>query len=117
MASPSDFANYPPFPSDVPVAQVSRISLAKLLAQDQAESSVFYESCRTTGFFLLDLQDHEDGRCLLNGTQSLRRIAEELFSLKEEEKTKYSYKPNGSINGFVPLCYVSAARFATEELM
>lgn len=105
MASLSDFAQYPSFPNNVPVADVTRLSLSRLMAQDQAESELLYQSCRSSGFFLLDLQGNDSGQHLLEDVRQLRQISAELFDLKSEEKMKYSYKTGGPIHGYLTPCY------------
>ena len=101
MASPFEFAQYPPFPEDVPVAKIERISLGKLLGGDQGESDLLWHCCRTSGFFLLDCQTHRSGEYLLNGVSELRRISEELFDLNQDEKSKFAYTVgSGPIHGY-----------------
>ncbi|KAF9888980.1 hypothetical protein FE257_008150 [Aspergillus nanangensis] len=54
---------YPaPFPQDVPLAPLQRLSLDKLLHHDPAEAERLTEVCTDTGFFYLDMMDHPMGR-------------------------------------------------------
>lgn len=62
-----DFLNmedlYPvPFPTDVPIAQIEKISLNKLLKRDEAEEQRMFSVCTGSGFFYLDMMDHQMGR-------------------------------------------------------
>ena len=65
MASTSVFSSYPPFPSDVLTAPLSRISLSKLLLGDTDEEKALFQASRTAGFFLLDLSRSKLGEALI----------------------------------------------------
>jgi isopenicillin N synthase-like dioxygenase len=54
-----DFHDLPPFPNDVPIAPLLRISLSKLVAGDQGEIHRLWEACSQLGFFYLDLRDSQ----------------------------------------------------------
>ncbi|KAL9052650.1 MAG: hypothetical protein Q9162_005277 [Coniocarpon cinnabarinum] len=90
----------PPFPDDVPVADLYQFSLSKLVDGEEAESRALFEACTTTGFFLLDLQDHDIGKQLLASVPPVFDVAEELFSLDFDEKDKYSFKAGQPIFGY-----------------
>lgn len=51
MASRELFTNAPAFPSNLPVAKIPSISLAKLAHNDTSESEAVFVACRTLGFF------------------------------------------------------------------
>jgi isopenicillin N synthase-like dioxygenase len=87
---------YPPFPSDVPTAQLSKNSLRKLLSANGAESEVLYDSCKTSGFFLLELSATPHGEEILQDVAKAFEMTEALFKLDLEEKMKYSMKPGRS---------------------
>ena len=54
---------YPaPFPENVPIANLEKISLNKLLTDDEVEAQKLFEVCTSTGFFYLDMMDHPKGR-------------------------------------------------------
>ena len=59
MASVELFSHIPPFPTDIPVTKMSKISLAKLAAGDEAEGKAVLDASRKLGSFLLDLQEEE----------------------------------------------------------
>ncbi len=83
---------YPPFPGDVPVAQLSRISLKKLLSDDEPESEALYKSCKVSGFFLLDVTGTPQGEEILRDVTEAFEMAETLFGMDLKEKTKFPYK-------------------------
>ncbi|KAF1354849.1 hypothetical protein BDV97DRAFT_344114 [Delphinella strobiligena] len=56
-----DFHHLPPFPSNVPVAPLLRISLQKLLSGEQNEVDRLWKACRELGFFYLDLRGGRSG--------------------------------------------------------
>jgi len=87
---------YPPFPSDVPTAQLSKISLRKLLSANGAELEALYKSYKISGFFLLDLSATPHGEEILQDVAKAFEMAEALFKLDLEEKMKYSMKPGRS---------------------
>lgn len=84
---------YPPFPGDVPIAQLSRISLKKLLSDDEPESEALYKSCQLSGFFLLDLTATLEGEEILRDITEAFEMAETLFSMDLKEKMKFSLRP------------------------
>ncbi|EHK97192.1 hypothetical protein M7I_7076 [Glarea lozoyensis 74030] len=54
---------YPvPFPDDVPIAKLETISLNKLLSNNEVEAQRLFNVCKGSGFFYLDMMDHEIGR-------------------------------------------------------
>ena len=56
---------YPaPFSNNVPIAEIEKISLNKLLNGDEGEAQRMYDVCTGVGFFYLDMMDHEKGRKL-----------------------------------------------------
>lgn len=55
-----DFEGLPPFPTNVPVAPLLRISLRKLLIGDQDEVNRLWKACCELGFFYLDMRDGQN---------------------------------------------------------
>ena len=82
---------HPPFPDDVPVAPLLRISLKSLVERDASEIQRFTNACEDLGFFYLDLSDVDHGRSLLGDADQLFEVGKELFQLPTEEKTKYDF--------------------------
>lgn len=52
-----EFDDIPPFPNDVPLAPLLRISLRKLISGEKDEIDRLWEACCELGFFYLDLRD------------------------------------------------------------
>jgi len=85
------FSDLPPFPSDVPTAPLSQLSLQKLLSGDTAESERLFEICQNLGFFYLELCGVSPGDELLRDVATLFNVGKELFDLPVEEKVSYDY--------------------------
>lgn len=96
----SDFWNHsnPSFPLDVPTAKLRKVHLQKLAAPNEEESQKLFESCRTLGFFLLDLQDSQEGIAMLRDAGKMFTLAKLLFGLDTDTKMKYILR-NGSAFG------------------
>ncbi|KAF2135261.1 uncharacterized protein K452DRAFT_293354 [Aplosporella prunicola CBS 121167] len=82
-----------PFPDNVPVADLARISLAKLLDDDQDEAALLFEVCKTNGFCYLDLTTHPKGLELIKDAEEVHRASKEAFektpiNAKREFKTR-----------------------------
>jgi len=99
MASSAEFSHYPAFPADVSSAQLSRISLSKLFADDVNEAKALFESCRSVGFFLLDMSGNDAGEALVRDIDVLLELAQLTMALPEEEKMKYHAKPPQKLFG------------------
>jgi isopenicillin N synthase-like dioxygenase len=99
MTPPQLFTQYPPFPNDVPVASVPRISLAKLISNDVTQCRDLFDICRSVGFFLLDLSDDESGQAVLQSINTVFGITRDVFDLEEREKSKFSQ--NAAAGNFV----------------
>lgn len=100
MASATQFSHYPPFPDDVPSAALSKVSLAKLYANDVDETRALFESCRSVGFFLLDLSGHEAGEALIRDIDRVLDITKTTMELPEEVKMEYHAKPPNRLVGY-----------------
>jgi len=109
------FPDLPPFPNDVPTAPLLRLSLRKLIDQDQQEVDRLWRACCDLGFFYLDLRGgtpskrdsfREDGDGEINGdgllqnAEKLFHLGDEVFDLPDEEKLKYDFKDRGSYFGY-----------------
>lgn len=86
------FPGLPPFPADVPTADLPRISYAKIQAGDEIEADRLFEACKRWGFFLLDLRDNLDGSAFLDLADQVEEIGRNFFDLDLEEKNKYHSK-------------------------
>ena len=83
------FPELPPFPMDVPTADLPQISYAKLQAGEKIEVDRLFEACKHWGFFLLDLRDNADGSALLDLADQVVEIGKKAFELDLEEKNRY----------------------------
>jgi isopenicillin N synthase-like dioxygenase len=100
-----EFPFLPPFPKDVPIAPLLRISLKKLLAHDSTEEDNLFRACRELGFFYLDVgsaADDEtiDGKLLLKDVDSLFDLSEGIFKLPTKEKQSYDFNDKHSYFGY-----------------
>ena len=93
-------ATNPPFPSDILTAPLLRLSLSKLLKNDQQESTRFFQACKELGFFYLDLQGVPLGNSILRDADKLFDVGEKLFELDLEEKQKYDFSAQQSYYGY-----------------
>lgn len=80
------------FPTDVPTIELEKISLNKLLNDDEVESRKMFEICASTGFFYLDMMDHPKGRQLWADACHACRVGKEELPTHSIEEKK-SYKP------------------------
>lgn len=79
-----------PFPDNVPTIELPRISLKKLLQNDETEINEIWNICKTAGFFYLDLTDHPTGLQLWNDGVTACEVGRATLSkLSMEEKMSY----------------------------
>lgn len=90
--------SYPSFPSDVPTAALTKLHLQRLMSANEEESRKLFESCQTSGFFLLDLQASPEGNMMLKDVDEMFKLAGSLFDLDTNTKMKYILK-NGTAFG------------------
>ncbi|KAF2016805.1 Clavaminate synthase-like protein [Aaosphaeria arxii CBS 175.79] len=82
------------FPPDVPTIALAKFSLALLLNNDKDEAQRLFNTCRTTGFFYLDMLDHPTGRRLWRSACNLHQIGRERFrDTPIEKKMEYKTRP------------------------
>jgi hypothetical protein len=94
MPTARAFAAVPPFPSDVPVYELPKLSLKKLLSNNEEESSALFQSFREHGFMLLDLQGCAEGEEVLEEAEKMFEVTEAVtLGLPIEEKLNYPIKP------------------------
>jgi isopenicillin N synthase-like dioxygenase len=106
----SSFPNLPPFPDNVPTAPLLRISLLKLLQDDQEEQERCWKACCELGFFYLDLRTWDEegvsnrlflnGDTLLEDADRLFEVMKGFYDLDVQEKIKYDLKDQGSYFGY-----------------
>ncbi|PQE14364.1 oxidoreductase 2OG-Fe(II) oxygenase family protein [Rutstroemia sp. NJR-2017a BBW] len=93
------FAQSPPFPDDVPIADIPVISYKGLLSDSSTESEKLFNACREHGFFLLNLRDSEEGEALLKDAVSMFKISNATFDLGQDELMKYVCNPPRDLRG------------------
>ena len=101
MPTVEQFSKYPPFPTDVPVADLRCLSFRKLLADEESESERLFQSCREIGFFLLDLRGTSEGENMLKHAETAFDLNKKILELDQEELTKYAFQPPASLFGYV----------------
>ena len=92
MASTTLFKSLPPFPEDVPIATISKISLAKLVSRSKSEAELMLEACQELGFFLLDLTGDPVGEAMIKEVDVVFEIVQQTMHLSMEEKIEYKQK-------------------------
>ena len=103
MPTVDHFDKYPPFPADVPVADLRCLSFTKLLADEESESERLFQSCREIGFFVVDLRGTSEGEAMLKHAEIAFDLNKKIFGLDQEELNKHAFQPNESLFGFVLL--------------
>lgn len=81
---------YPPFPSDITTAPLVSLSLAKLEVHDAAESEAFFKSCRSLGFFYLNMEGSTLGEHLVSEAEQLHKLQQDFFERPNDEKEVYA---------------------------
>ena len=103
MPTVDHFNKYPSFPTDVPVADLRCFSFSKLLADEESESERLFQSCRETGFFLVDLRGTSEGETMLKHAEIAFDLNKKIFELDQEELNKHAIQQCVSFFGFVLL--------------
>ena len=82
----------PPFPDDLPLADIYSVDFDKLKAGDEEEARKVFEASRGYGFFYL-ANTHIDYNFMFD-------VAEETFNLPLDTKMKYEMGNTGSYFGY-----------------
>jgi hypothetical protein len=101
MPTSTYFSRYPVFPSDstVPVADIPTLSLNKLQAGSDVESSRLYQACRKEGFFFLDLNESQRGEALLQNGGKMFDLIERTLTLDQQTLEQYACDAPRSLIG------------------
>jgi hypothetical protein len=99
MPTKTLFELLPPFPNNVPIANIPRLSLNKLFANESFESERLYDACRTYGFFHLNLEGPSGGESLLKDAEAMYELDRRIHRLEQVEKMKYAYSPPSQLFG------------------
>lgn len=78
-----------------------RISLAKLVADDDAESAQLFRASKETGFFLLDLRGTGEGETMLKDAEATFDLSEKVFDIDQAELMKHAFTIPGGVFGYV----------------
>ncbi|OCT52474.1 oxidoreductase, 2OG-Fe(II) oxygenase family [Cladophialophora carrionii] len=84
--------NIPPFPSDVPVADIATVDFDLLAQGDPEQARILLHSCQNYGFFYLS-NHHVDSHFMFN-------LADSVFSLPLDEKLEYDMGTTGHYYGY-----------------
>ena len=103
MASPTLFESQPPFPDGIPVADIPKISLRRLVTGDDAEAML--SACCKLGFFLLDLTGDTLGEKMIKDVDAVFEIARQTMELSTAEKEKYAMDIPRDYLGYVILSF------------
>ncbi|KAF4965266.1 hypothetical protein FSARC_6916 [Fusarium sarcochroum] len=96
----------PPFPENVPIVPIARISHTKLASSDKDEMKKMLKAAQADGFFYLDLTDSAVGQALLHEAENGLRFWKETLNLPlshkmeylaEKGKEMFGYKPAGAV--------------------
>jgi hypothetical protein len=93
MKQSANIMELPAWPVDVPTALLNKISLAELLEGDEMESAALYASCKSSGFFLLDLKGCQDGDVLCKKSETIFGLAKNMCDMPYEQKMQYALRP------------------------
>ena len=72
--------------SDILIAPLGTIDLARLIAKDLVEIDKLLQACITRGFFYLDLETCDVGRKLLSDERNVLRVMKQYFDQPLEKK-------------------------------
>jgi hypothetical protein len=101
MHTPTHFSRYPVFPSEsiFPIAYIPTVSLSKLRAGSDEESSRLYDACRKEGFLFLDLSESQQGERLLQYGGKMFDLIEKTLTLDQHTLEKYACDAPRSLIG------------------
>ncbi|KAL8736135.1 MAG: hypothetical protein Q9181_002525 [Wetmoreana brouardii] len=87
---------YPvPFPNDMPIADLEKISLYKLLNDDEDEAQRLFKVCKETGFFYLDMMDHPKGKQMWEDACTACRAGQDVLPRVPMQEKKLFKAPAG----------------------
>ena len=93
MASERLFKEVPPFPHDVPTAEMVTVALASLNQSLEAADAGkrILDACQKDGFFLLDLHGDPLGETVIQEVDQLFDASTGIMNLPDEVKKNYQY--------------------------
>ncbi|KAB8216225.1 hypothetical protein BDV33DRAFT_194589 [Aspergillus novoparasiticus] len=93
------FDQCPPFPSDLHIVPLPKVSLKGLQNGSKQESQLLFQACQEWGFFLLDLRQSDKGNELLGDAEQVFDLTRETFDLDQSVLDNYAYKPPHDLTG------------------
>ena len=76
--------------------------MSRISSDDAVYAHKVFETCRTTGFFLLEMGGEEIGDNMIKEIDALFDISNNVFDLEVEEKIKYADDySKGKLSGYV----------------
>ncbi|KAH8897464.1 Clavaminate synthase-like protein [Thozetella sp. PMI_491] len=100
MAPATSHHLYPPFSEDVKTAPLVSISLAKLEANDAAESRAFFQAAKDLGFFYLNTEGSALGERLVSQAEQVHSLQQRFWALPNEEKEVYAREKIDAFFGY-----------------
>lgn len=99
MPTKKYFDKYPPFPSDVPLVPLPRISFQGLENGKSEETERLFEASKEWGFFLLDLQGSKRGESFIQDGEQMFDLTEATFALDQSILNAHAYNPPTDLTG------------------
>lgn len=84
----NDDAYETPLPRSVEGANLTTISIGKLMSGDEATERELLRTCKDLGFFYLDVRDHPSGH-IASQVEQIKSTALEFYDQPQEEKDKW----------------------------
>ncbi|RAH62056.1 oxidoreductase [Aspergillus piperis CBS 112811] len=100
MPTQEFFNRVPPFPSNIPTAEIPLISFKDLANASATESKKLFQACRELGIFSLDLRNSGTGEQLLKDAEALMNLTTTTLSLDRQILDKFAYNPPHNIAGY-----------------
>lgn len=89
---------YPaPFPHDVPVVDLPKLSLESILQGDEDTAETLYQVCTNEGFYYIDLTTHPLGLKFLEEGSSCTMLDEIFLTIAWRPRSLSSMFPNTDI--------------------
>lgn len=93
------FDQCPPFPSNLHIVPLPKVSLEGLQNGSEHESQLLFQACQEWGFFSLDLRQSDKGNELLGDAEQMFDLTRETFDLDQSVLDNYAYKPPHDLTG------------------
>ncbi|PFH59143.1 hypothetical protein XA68_12763 [Ophiocordyceps unilateralis] len=94
------FDQVPPFATNVPLAPLAELSLKRLREGNEEESTSLYQAARRWGFFVVDLEQCDEGEALLRSAEKMFDLTSQTFALGQEALQRHAYKPPYDLAGY-----------------